>query len=171
VKKVRPARRFDMAEFKALVGDDRVHLTMGVVGVPPGEATHFEATLEDVLVEVQLVGLKGEWVFARLMAGPGGMWTVPAVGEEVLVALPEGDVDGMAIIVGMLSSGSVPANAAPDRTIIVRGKVHVIADEILLGTEDLTMVSGVVVGAGIDTFTGARYDALNNASGKVKAEK
>lgn len=53
-------------------------------------------------------------------------------------------------------------------------KVTVACPEIELGADglgNLPLINGVVVGAGIDTFTGLTYGALGNASNKVTASK
>ena len=62
---------------------------------------------------------------ARLAAG---MWLVPAIGEEVAVIIPAGKIDFSPIIVGILSSNSVPQpmdgqGPTPTQIVIARGKV------------------------------------------------
>jgi hypothetical protein len=50
-------------------------------------------------------------------------------------------------------------------------KVVVVADEVNLGADNLmAMKNGVVLGGGIDTFTGTPYYALGSASNVVKAK-
>ena len=172
-RRAKSARRFDVAEFKKLVGDGRVSIAVGVVGVPPGENSHYEADGEDVLVECQVVTMHGEWVSARLGAGPGGIWVVPAVGEEVVLGIADGRLDGHVAILCQLSGGEVPSNAGPGVTVIARGKVVLEADEVVLGHENgqSANVNGVVLASGVDTLTGATYGALGSASTKVKALK
>jgi len=58
----------------------------------------------------------------------------------------------------VMDSGDVKVIPAPGKT-------------ILLGDAGLTALDGVVTGQGIDTFTGATYAALNNASATVLAKK
>lgn len=132
----RPTKRLPMAELAELLrrADRRVYTKLGVVVRPEGESSHFELVAEDggvtdVLLEVELQPDRVE-VTARLASsagGPGrGLWTVPSVGAEVAVLIPDGALDWMPIVVGVLSSGAVPAGeqgVAADRTIIVDGEV------------------------------------------------
>jgi hypothetical protein len=51
-------------------------------------------------------------------------------------------------------------------------KVRVIADEVELGDSNLNIVQhGVVLGGGVDTFSGQTYSTLGNSSKTVKANK
>jgi hypothetical protein len=63
----------------------------------------------------------------------------------------------------------------PDRTLVkATAKVTVVAPQIELGADGLgnaPLLNGVVLGSGIDTFTGAQYGALGSASSVVTAKK
>lgn len=59
-----------------------------------------------------------------------------------------------------------------DRIEVTSPRVVVLSSNVELGAANLVaLADGVVVGQGIDTFTGATYGALGNASSKVKAAK
>jgi hypothetical protein len=69
--------------------------------------------------------------------------------------------------------GKIEIDAEADVTITTTGDANVIAGgTIRLGANTLVApMDGVVHGTGIDTFTGATYFALGNASTKVLAKK
>ncbi len=74
-------------------------------------------------------------------------------------------------------------NNAPDQlddddiVVIEATRVHVIATDVHLQSSNILLgtnpnpLDGVVVGTGIDSFTGATYAVLGSTSQKVKAEK
>jgi hypothetical protein len=159
-----------MAQIRQSMRDGKAWTGLGVVRQFPGESSHFDIEGAEVLVDVELVP-NGERILCRLAAaGGGGYWTIPAIGEEVAVVIPEGDVEADPVIVGTLSDA--PAGVAVDRVVIVRAGVRVLADNIELGGADLVpLTAGVVVAAGVDPFTGATYGTLNNHSTVVKARK
>lgn len=119
----RASKRLDLTDMRELFRDRRVWTAIGKVTVPDGEASHVDISTGDVIVDVVLQPSLQD-VTCRLAAG---MWIVPAVGEEVLVAIPEGEMSFMPTIVAILSSGSVPATQGPaeNRIAIVRQEVLV----------------------------------------------
>lgn len=119
----RPTKRLDLTDMRSLFADRRVWCVIGRVVVPPGEPSHFDADASDVHVEVQSQPRLQD-LTCRLAAG---VWTVPKVGEEVLVAIPEGEIDFMPVIMHVLSTGSVPTVQGPaeDRIAIIRDEVVV----------------------------------------------
>ncbi len=124
----RPSKRLDLTDMRELFRDRRQWVAIGVVTAPPGAASHFEQTDTDILVDVVLQPALHD-VTCRLGAG---LWVVPAVGEEVVVTFPEGAMDFMPTIQGILSSGTVPAATGggaqpptPTRIAIVRQEVVV----------------------------------------------
>ena len=115
-------------------------------------------------------------------AGPGfGFYFPIEVDTEVIVTAPNGDPDEGLIVTKRLWSKSDPpptdARANP-QNIILHAKegasINLVVSggaTINLGDSALAALDGVVTGQGIDSFTGATYFALGNASAVVKAKK
>lgn len=171
----RGTRRLDMSSVRQAMRDRRYWVGVGLVYQPNGEE-HWE--IDDdigVLVNVTLMP-DGEPLLCRLAGlgegGINGVWRIPPVGSEVAVGIPAGDIENDPILLGVLSSGGVPAELDAD-TLVVRGpKVVIIADgAVEVGGKGLTTQDGVVHGTGIDPFTGATYFALNSTSAKLRAKK
>ena len=121
----RAGRRLNLPAFREALEDGKLHCSLAKVVDVGG--SHFEIDeQEGVLVEVQLLPSRTP-VTARLASvagGPGnGVWRVPAVGTEVVVVIPHGDLGATPVIVGTLSSQSVPEGIAPERTVIVAPEV------------------------------------------------
>lgn len=182
----RPRKRLDLSDMRSLVADRRLWCAIGKVIVPDDHegATHYElvtgpgGAIVDLLVEVELQpGLQD--VTCRMSGFAGGagvgIWTVPAVGDEVLVALPEGMLEFMPTIVAMLSTRDIPnaggQGPALGRTIIVNGEVLIHdgaggavplakkSDVDDLATYVDTELSLTVVGGGGGNATGATTSA------------
>lgn len=99
-------RMSEPADFPRLLGD---LLTIGIVAsvdLAAGEA------VVDV-GDIRLPGVK--WTTAR--AGAARIWCPPVVGEQVLVASPEGDLEG-GLIVASLSYQRFPSPAGDASTVI-----------------------------------------------------
>ncbi len=96
----------DHADFPRLIGD---LLTIGIVASVDHAAG--EAVVD--IGEVRLPGVK--WATAR--AGTARIWCPPAIGEQVLLASPEGDLDG-GLIVASLSYQRFPSPAVDASTVI-----------------------------------------------------
>lgn len=170
-------KAIDMAQVKSALRDGKAWTSLGVVRQFPGESSHFEIDGDDVLVDVELVP-SNERVLCRLAAaGGGGFWTVPAVGEEVAVLVPEGDIEADPIILGTFSTP--PGDVAVDRIIITRGEVKIVADHAVIESPNVELgggnlvaaQAGVVLGECVDPFTGSTHFALGGASAIVKAKK
>ena len=119
----RPTKRLDLSDMRELFRDRRAWCVVGRVTVPDGAAQHFEITDTDILVDVVTQpGLHD--VTCRLAAG---MWLLPDVGEEVVIAIPEGEMAFMPTVIGILSTGIVPSDQGPtpQRIAIVRQEVVV----------------------------------------------
>lgn len=154
--------------------------SLGVVRKFPGEESHYEISAEngerEILVDVELIP-SGERVACRLGFGSDGVYRIPRENQEVAVLIPydpqsliKDSLDFGAIIVGVLDNDVPSALDSDDVVVIKTGTVKVIADSIDLG-DSPSALDEVVVGSGIDTFSGATYKALGNTSSKVRAKK
>jgi hypothetical protein len=141
------AKRLDGAvvreAVRRLLPTNGMTIMTGLVFVPDGASSHFKlesrgGKISDVLVEVETVGAQRQDLTCRLatlVGGPGcGLWRVPPVGAEVVVALPDGQPDHMPTIIGVLSTGETPKRVSPERTVLVAtDAVEIIAPAVFLG--------------------------------------
>lgn len=115
----KPGRRLDVSGLREALRDDRVWVKLGIVGSDGGD--HYDLDDDDLLVEVRLMP-DNELVTCRYgVAGGGplaGVWTVPPIGAEVMVAMPDGEITFSPTIVGILSTGAVPDGVAPNVVVI-----------------------------------------------------
>lgn len=136
MRRPKATRRLPVAELRELVRDHRSWCRLGLV-YEPDSGSHYElvvegSTLVDVLVEVEIVPDRIPLTcrLSSVAGGSGiGIWTIPAVGDEVIVAVPDGDIAFAPTIVALLSTGDIPnpsgQGPAPGRTIIVNDEVLV----------------------------------------------
>lgn len=125
----RAAKRLDLTDIKEVLRDGRQWAALGLVVTPEDGSSYWRTELSDdgsqtvdILVELVLQPSQ-DTCTARLAAG---IWMIPALGEEVVVALPAGRIDFMPTIVGLLSSNIVPTGSdapSPTRIVIMRGEV------------------------------------------------
>ena len=174
------AKRPDVQAIRAMVGSQQMTTCLGVVRKFPGETSHFDIDTEngdhEILVDVELIP-SGTRTQCRLGFGSDGVYKIPPENAEVAVLLPydassliKDSLDYEGIIVGVLDS-SAPTQLNDDDIVVIKAtRVHVLSADIKLGNSPAAQ-DGVVVGTGIDSFTGATYFALGNSSSKVKAEK
>lgn len=117
-KRGRPGgKRPDVAALREALRDGRVWSALGVVRLFDGEASHFEVAADDVLVDVEL-SPNGERVFCRMGAGGGAVWSVPSPGTEVVVLVPEGDLEADPIIVATLDA-AVPGALSASTVVVL----------------------------------------------------
>lgn len=127
-------KRVSTATARALVTDSRMWCAHGVVNEPEGQSHYlFDDDLGDVLVEVQLMP-GGEQLLCRLGSFAGGadrgVWAIPPVGTEVLVAIPYGDFEAEPTIVSTLSTGPKPSELTDDTLLLVkREKVRIMSTD------------------------------------------
>ena len=116
-----------------------------------------------------------------------GLTSAPQPGAECIVIQVGGTADVPVVIVvddrRYRLQGLAPGEVAlyddlgqkvhltRDGIVVTAPKVTVVADTVELGGAGLIATDGVVHGTGIDTFTGATYAALQNASAVVRAKK
>lgn len=167
-KRVKPgAKRFDPSRLRDVLKDDRLWVVAATVVKPEDTTSHFELVQEggkivDVLVEVECSPEHIELTcrLGTLGGGAmGGLWAVPKVGTEVLVALPSGRMDHMPCIVAVLSTGDIPDRLTETRVVLVADtEIEVEAPSIRLGKE---ATEAVIKG---DAFK-AIYDTHTHPSG------
>lgn len=172
----RGSRRLEMSAMRQALLDHRFWTGVGLVYKPSGEAAHFEID-DDIgcLVHVRLMPNE-EPLLCRLgglgEGGANGVWRVPPVDSEVAVLVPDGYLENDPILIGVLSSGSVPEELDGETLVVKSPQIVIIADgAVEVGQKGLGPLDGVVHGSGIDPFTGQTYAALNNTSSTLKAKK
>jgi len=104
---------------------------LGTVVADPDNAEDFDLDGEDLTVEVELhpSGTQLTVRVGSVAGGQGlGIWGVPPVGAEVLVAIPDGDLDFEPLIVSFYSTGQMPSDVGPLKIVIsapVGGEVYI----------------------------------------------
>lgn len=134
MRRPKATRRLHAGDLRALVRDHRAWCRLALV-TKPDSGSHYELVEEDgklaeILVEVEtvpdMVGLTCKLGSCASGAGKG-IWTIPSVGDEVLVAVPDGDIAFAPTIVAILGSGDIPnptgQGPTQTRTVIVNGEV------------------------------------------------
>lgn len=120
-----PRRRLDLTAMREALATGDVWVALGVVALGDS-SSHWEIYEDDLLVEVETVPDE-ELLTCRLgslCGGEGvGLWSVPALGTEVVVVVPRGDYTFTPCIVATLSSGDLPDGVAPNVTVIANGEV------------------------------------------------
>jgi type VI secretion system (T6SS) baseplate-like injector VgrG len=112
-----------------IAGAEMVPCVKATVALHEGETEHW-AVNEDgdlqVTVKSHTFGSPITAVLGALVGGNGkGVWTIPPIGTEVLVAFPDGDFEGDAVLCAVLSTGSVPDG-------LTDGNVIVVGDEVIV---------------------------------------
>lgn len=123
-------RRVDLTPLKEALKDNRVYARLGLVTAEDAPS-HFELDGEDLLVEVTLVpdDVRVTCRMATVGGGPGqGLWFVPPVGSEVAVLVPDGELESGPMIVGVLSTGSLPDGVAEGVTVIANSSKVLVHD-------------------------------------------
>lgn len=125
-KPKKPTKRMEVSAQREVLRDDRIWCKVGIV-VKRG-ASHFELTDDDLLIEVDLMPEEVE-VTCRMGAVGGGAaagyWFIPPVGSEVAVLIPDGEEADDLVIVGVLSTGELPADVAEGRVVVAGGEVYI----------------------------------------------
>lgn len=117
-----PASEDYIPLLRELLRDGRMHTKIGAVKAPEGEE-HWEIIDGDVYVDVQLSPGR-EQVLCRLAAAGGmgaglGFFAVPAVGTEVIVGIPDGDLEADCTILGILGGTTAPDGLSVTAAVIV----------------------------------------------------
>jgi len=130
-KNKRALKRPDLSNIREALKDQRAWCCLGLVQDSEDGSPHFDLDGEDLTVEVEFQP-SGEQVTARVGTIGGtfgaGIWIVPPVGAEVMVMIPDGEIDFQPTVVGMTSSGSMPENVSENVVVIAApagGEVYV----------------------------------------------
>lgn len=119
-----------LSALRAALMDDRVHTVAGRTAVFDGEAEHFR-TNDDGNVVVSCVTHNGEmpvWANLGPMAGAAGngVWWIPDVGTEVMLASDGGDIEGEVYLVACFPTGAqAPSGLAPGKVLVIGSEVEV----------------------------------------------
>ncbi len=131
------AAAINLEEIKEAIHDGRRWIALGVVKAALGASSHYETHTDasgnpiDITVDVVLSHSGGESISCRLASGGGGTggkgsWRIPPAGAEVIIAIPEGELEASPVIIGTLSSGGVPGALDADSYVIVNPKkIHI----------------------------------------------
>lgn len=177
---IRGGKRLDVNQLRELIAKTPMLTSLGVVRQFPGESSHFEINTEngsnEILVDVELIPSQTR-VQCRLGFGNDGVYRIPRVNSEVAVLVPydpqsliKDSLDFEPIIVGVLDTDAPSALDDDDIVVVQATRVRVLSGDIELG-DSPSSVDQVVVGSGIDPFTGSTYYVLGNTSSTVKAKK
>lgn len=141
------AKRMDTSDLEVLIQrliGNYKWVAIAKVIVPEGEAKHWrtvekDGKVVDVLVDVETQpGLLDITCRLGCDAGAlgGGLWRVPPVGAEVIVCMPDGELEHNPTIVKVCSSRDVPARVSDERTILVASDViEVTAPMVVVGAD------------------------------------
>lgn len=124
-RRQKPKKRFDLTNMtKALedMGFARGSFScLGIVLAAEDGGAHFDLDDEDLTVEVELMPSQAQLtvrVGTVAGGGGGGIWKVPPVGAEVLVAVPDGDTAFQPTICSWYSSGQLPEDIGESTLVI-----------------------------------------------------
>jgi len=142
------SERLDSGDLADMAGDRPTCIRLGkVVRVGGGDSPWYELTTRDLRVWVELQP-SGTVLLSRMGCVAGGdqrgLWALPPVSCEVVVAIPDGDEVGAdPLIIACLSTGSLPVGITVADLLAIPGaggKVKLGAGE---GTGPLAMAANV----------------------------
>lgn len=133
----------DTQLLRAMIGNQQMTTSLGVVRKFSGETSHFDIDTEngtnEILVDVELIP-SGERVLCRLGFGNDGVYRIPRENQEVAVLIPytsnsliKDSLDYEAIIVGVLDTEAPSQLNDDDIVVIAATRVHLVSDDIKLG--------------------------------------
>lgn len=172
------AKPIDLTGFRKALEDRRLWCGLAVVAKREGESSHFEIETDDagnkvdILVEVDLMP---EGIPATCRLGiPGsngagsGIFAIPAVGTEVVWCAPHGDLEADLMIVGALSTRSIP-DVVDETTLVILGPKNVViastdaSSKVKVGAKDgSTNLQPAVVGDDLETRLSTIENKLKN---------
>lgn len=113
----------DLSSMRKAFEDQRAgrSVALGIVVADDNGGSHYDATDTDILVRVELQPEQRKlWCRLAGMAAGRGVGMIPAVGDEVVVVTPGGEIHADPILVAILATGSVDGDMAT-RTVVITG--------------------------------------------------
>ena len=113
-------KRPDLSGLKEALRDERVWCVLGIVLASDEAGAHFEVAEGEVLVDVEIQPSEEEitCIVSSPIGGSGvGIFAVPPVGSEVIVALPDGEMMFQPTIVGVMSDTAI--SGLNDSTLVI----------------------------------------------------
>jgi hypothetical protein len=111
-------KRADLSSMREALKDGRVWVSLGTV---TGGSDYYQIDGADILVEVELHPSTAR-ITAKLGTVAGamgaGVWAIPPLGSEVIVAVPDGEMIFQPTIVALLPSGSLPDGISPTTLVV-----------------------------------------------------
>lgn len=116
----RGAKVLDLSDWEKLFKDRRSWTVLARVEAHDGEATHCEFVNNDdgtKAVFVDVVSMPSNIEMSCRLSQDGGLWRIPPIGTEVIVSIPDGQIDWTPTIVAI--SGKQPDGLSPTAAILV----------------------------------------------------
>lgn len=113
----------DLAAMREAMADPRAgrSVSLGLVVADDDSGSHYEATDTDILVRVELQPEQRKlWCRLAGMAAGRGVSMIPAVGDEVVIVIPGGEIHADPVLVAVLATGSIDDDNAT-RTVVITG--------------------------------------------------
>ncbi len=121
-RKRKAVKRPDLSAIKEALRDNRAFVRVAKVIADDKGGPHFSIDDGDILVVVETVPLEEEvtcLVTSPVGGGGAGIFAVPPVGSEVFVVLPDGEIDFMPAIIGVLTGGTAPSGLSTSTIVVV----------------------------------------------------
>lgn len=169
-----------LTAMRELFKDDKTWCLAARVALHDGETEHYEVTPEGAMSVSVRTHMHDVQINAILKGGGAGIgiWFIPPIGTEVMIAFDGGEFEGDAYIAGI--HGDSPTGLTPGKILIIGDNVTVQATTVNVEADTVNICSadetpgigdGVLNGKAIDPFTGSTHNVLGNASMKVFAKK
>lgn len=161
-------KRPDMSALREAMRDRRVWCSLGKVLPSDDGGSHYSIDGGEILVDVEIQPSLEEVsaIVGSAAGGNGaGVWAIPPVGAEVIVAIPEGEVEFQPTIVSVLSSGTAADGLAENTIVIVAptGGQVIVHDGSSGDAKELAYKSDVQ--AVVDTFNGHTHGYIPSGTG------
>ena len=118
----RGTKRADLSTIREAIKDQREFFVKGLVLADDSGGPHFEVIEGDVIVDVLVVPMEIEIsaVVSSPVGGLGtGIYSIPPVGAEVVVGIPDGYLDFEPTVVGVCSSQGAPSGLVANTIVVV----------------------------------------------------
>ena len=158
------------SNLRKFFADDKIHTVAARVVRFSGEASHFFTNEEKNIVVSVETHHHGMPMWANLN-NTNGVWTVPPIGTEVLLASDMGDIEGEVYIIGTYGITNTQNIEAPtdvnsrNYTVIVDGNVSLTSasgDIILQTDQRVTILSGQKIECASEVGNGAPAATLED---------